>query len=268
MRQAATEEVLKELHGQLDSSGEETRKLGQSLLDLEARVSSHIQEQLTSAAEETQAKIQIAEEKIVAQLQMELMANAKESSLVWQALDAKVESRLPGQSRSLHDEVLDELRNQLDSSVKETSKLAQLLQDLETWVSLHIKDQLDLTAEESQGHIQSVEDKEAAKYEVDDKEESSDSASSSSGGESDSEASGDGSASSGSSKSSSSAQQLAGAGTAVPAAAAPVAPAAQGTNGFPRVRRACAKMLVRAGLRCSCHFSYVRDCPSRGVAAT
>mmetsp|Transcript_12845 Transcript_12845/g.29321 ORF Transcript_12845/g.29321 Transcript_12845/m.29321 type:complete len:81 (+) Transcript_12845:106-348(+) len=63
MQQASTEEVLKELHGQLDSSGEETRKLGQSLLDLEARVSSHIQEQLTSAAEETQAKIQTAEEK-------------------------------------------------------------------------------------------------------------------------------------------------------------------------------------------------------------
>merc|ERR1712136_564783 len=33
----------------------------------------------------------------------------------------------------------------------------------------------------------------------------------------------------------------------------------------PRKGRACAKMLVRSGVRCGCHFAYLRECPSRGV---
>eukprot|EP00931_Biecheleriopsis_adriatica_P097600 TRINITY_DN7141_c0_g1_i10.p1 TRINITY_DN7141_c0_g1~~TRINITY_DN7141_c0_g1_i10.p1 ORF type:complete len:493 (-),score=118.27 TRINITY_DN7141_c0_g1_i10:47-1396(-) len=33
-------------------------------------------------------------------------------------------------------------------------------------------------------------------------------------------------------------------------------------------KRACAKMLVRARLRCQCHFSYLWDCPAAGGTAT
>lgn len=33
----------------------------------------------------------------------------------------------------------------------------------------------------------------------------------------------------------------------------------------PRKGRVCAKMLVRSGVRCGCHFAYLRECPSRGV---
>ena len=35
---------------------------------------------------------------------------------------------------------------------------------------------------------------------------------------------------------------------------------------FSPPRRVCAKMLVRAGLRCSCHFRLVASCPSRQPA--
>ena len=35
---------------------------------------------------------------------------------------------------------------------------------------------------------------------------------------------------------------------------------------FSPPRRACAKMLVRVGLRCSCHFRLVASCPSRQPA--
>ncbi|CAE7812960.1 GOR [Symbiodinium sp. CCMP2592] len=100
---------------------------------------------------------------------------------------------------------------------------------------------------------------------------SSDSASSSSGGESSEEASDDDSASSGGSRSSGERAGLKPASTAVPATGpgrGPTTTTTTGPNMAPRPRtRACAKMLVRAGLRCSCHFKYVQECPSRKAAA-
>ena len=42
---------------------------------------------------------------------------------------------------------------------------------------------------------------------------------------------------------------------------APAPTANEGTN-FLRKSKACAKLLVRAGLRCKCHFIHVSHCPS------
>lgn len=100
---------------------------------------------------------------------------------------------------------------------------------------------------------------------VDEGSASSDSASSSSGGESSEEASDDDSASSGGSGSP---EQKRAASTAVPATGPGRGGTTPGSSVPPRPKtRACAKMLVRAGLRCSCHFKYVQECPSRKVAA-
>lgn len=39
-------------------------------------------------------------------------------------------------------------------------------------------------------------------------------------------------------------------------------PTSNGAPAVPSLRRACAKMLVRAGLRCACHYVYRKDCPT------
>ncbi|CAE7556416.1 GOR, partial [Symbiodinium pilosum] len=92
----------------------------------------------------------------------------------------------------------------------------------------------------------------AAEYAASAQDDSSDSASSSSGESDSDEASGGESVSSGRSAS-----------NKVPA---PVEPAAAGPGGAPKIRyRAVAKMLARAGLRCSCHFA--QECPARIKAA-
>mmetsp|Transcript_23553 Transcript_23553/g.42500 ORF Transcript_23553/g.42500 Transcript_23553/m.42500 type:complete len:697 (+) Transcript_23553:168-2258(+) len=104
-----------------------------------------------------------------------------------------------------------------------------------------------------------------AEVKTEGKEESS--SGSSSGTGSDSEASDD---SSGGSSGSASPEK----GGAPPAsskatASGTVAPLGQGSGGAVLVssgRKACAKLLVRSGLRCLCHFSHIRDCPDRRSA--
>jgi len=93
------------------------------------------------------------------------------------------------------------------------------------------------------------------------KKEQEEESSSDSGSGSDSEASDN---SSGGSSGSSSPQA---AGSSKATASGAAAPSGPGPDGilFPN-RKAAAKMLVRSGLRCSCHFSHLRDCPDRRSA--
>eukprot|EP00931_Biecheleriopsis_adriatica_P097603 TRINITY_DN7141_c0_g1_i2.p1 TRINITY_DN7141_c0_g1~~TRINITY_DN7141_c0_g1_i2.p1 ORF type:complete len:529 (-),score=123.77 TRINITY_DN7141_c0_g1_i2:47-1633(-) len=91
---------------------------------------------------------------------------------------------------------------------------------------------------------------------------------------SDSESSGSGSGSeSDASDSGSDAGSKKGVQPAVPLASPAPAASTESTGSAPQgpvqgSRRACAKMLVRAGLRCQCHFSYLWDCPAAGGTAT
>merc|ERR1712217_979226 len=45
--------------------------------------------------------------------------------------------------------------------------------------------------------------------------------------------------------------------------ASPGARAAPSLLALPRRGMACGKMLVRSGLRCACHFSYLEECPDK-----
>mmetsp|Transcript_51924 Transcript_51924/g.93491 ORF Transcript_51924/g.93491 Transcript_51924/m.93491 type:complete len:689 (+) Transcript_51924:81-2147(+) len=128
---------------------------------------------------------------------------------------------------------------------------------LEGGVKRSKKEEDEVKKEEGEAKVK----KEAGKTDDD----SSDSASSSDE-ESDSEASDSSAGSGGSASSGSGAEAKAAAPVAASSAALPVG-ASQQTGGLAvaasarPTSRACAKMLVRAGLRCSCHFAYVRECP-------